>query len=60
MQPGRHVAQIRLETARRMLEDCTDGFEQVARACGYGNCEAMRRAFIRALGVPPAAYRARF
>lgn len=58
--PGQHVAQVRLEAARRMLEDCTHGIEQVAKACGYGNCEAMRRAFIRALGVPPAAYRARF
>jgi transcriptional regulator GlxA family with amidase domain len=58
--PGRLVAQVRLEAARRMLEDGADGIEQVARACGYGNCEAMRRAFIRALGIPPAAYRARF
>ena len=59
--PGRLVAQVRLEAARRMLEDCADdGIEQVAKACGYGNCEAMRRAFIRALGVPPSAYRSRF
>jgi transcriptional regulator GlxA family with amidase domain len=58
--PGRHVAAIRLEAARRMLEDCSASIEQVARACGYGNCEAMRRAFIRALGVPPASYRNRF
>lgn len=58
--PGRHVAAVRLEAARRMLEDGPAGIEQVARACGYGNCEAMRRAFIRALGVPPAGYRGRF
>jgi transcriptional regulator GlxA family with amidase domain len=58
--PGRHVAAIRLEAARRMLEDCSDGIEQVARACGYGNCETMRRAFIRTLGVPPGSYRNRF
>jgi transcriptional regulator GlxA family with amidase domain len=58
--PGQHVAAIRLEAARRMLEDCSDGIEQVARACGYGNCETMRRAFIRALGVPPGGYRNRF
>lgn len=58
--PGQHVAAVRLEAARRMLEDCSGGIEQVARACGYGNCEAMRRAFIRALGVPPASYRNRF
>jgi transcriptional regulator GlxA family with amidase domain len=58
--PGQHVAAVRLEAARRMLEDCSGGIEQVARACGYGNSEAMRRAFIRALGVPPASYRNRF
>jgi transcriptional regulator GlxA family with amidase domain len=58
--PGRHVAATRLEAARRLLEDGSAGIEQVARACGYGNCEAMRRAFIRAIGVPPAGYRGRF
>jgi transcriptional regulator GlxA family with amidase domain len=58
--PGRHVAAVRLEAARRMLEDGPAGIEQVAKACGYGNCEAMRRAFVRALGVPPAGYRGRF
>jgi len=58
--PGRHVAATRLEAARRMLEDCSDGIEQVARACGYGNCETMRRAFVKALGVPPGSYRNRF
>jgi transcriptional regulator GlxA family with amidase domain len=58
--PGRHVAAIRLEAARRMLEDSGSGVGQVARACGYGNPEAMRRAFVKALGVPPANYRTRF
>jgi transcriptional regulator GlxA family with amidase domain len=58
--PGRHVAATRLEAARRMLEDGAPGLEQVARACGYGHGETMRRAFIRALGVPPASYRHRF
>jgi transcriptional regulator GlxA family with amidase domain len=57
--PGRHVAQTRLEAARRMLEDGA-AVEQVARACGYGSSEAMRRAFVKALGVPPASYRTRF
>jgi transcriptional regulator GlxA family with amidase domain len=36
------------------------GVEQAARACGYGTPEAMRRAFVRALGVSPAEYRRRF
>jgi len=60
MPPGRYVDRVRLETARRRLEDTADGVEQTARACGYGTPEAMRRAFIRALGVSPGEYRRRF
>jgi transcriptional regulator GlxA family with amidase domain len=60
MTPGRYVDRVRLEAARRGLEDTGDGIEQVARYCGYGTPEAMRRAFIRALGVSPAGYRQRF
>lgn len=58
--PGRYVDRVRIEAARRELEDTGDGVEQVARSCGYGTPEAMRRAFIRALGVSPAGYRQRF
>ena len=60
MSPGRFVSTVRLETARRMLEDSGRGVSQVARACGYGTPEAMRRAFVQSLGVPPAGYRHRF
>jgi transcriptional regulator GlxA family with amidase domain len=42
------------------MEDTADGVEQTARSCGYGTPEAMRRAFIRALGVSPGEYRRRF
>ena len=58
--PGRYVDRVRLDAARRGLEDTGDGIEQVARNCGYGTPEAMRRAFIRTLGVSPAGYRQRF
>jgi transcriptional regulator GlxA family with amidase domain len=58
--PGRFVGRVRLETARRMLEESGRGVTQVARACGYGTPEAMRRAFVQSLGVPPAGYRHRF
>jgi transcriptional regulator GlxA family with amidase domain len=60
MTPGRYVDRVRLEAARRHLEDTTDGVEETARACGYGTPEAMRRAFLRALGTGPAEYRNRF
>ena len=58
--PGRYVNKTRLEAARRRLEDTADGIEETARACGYGTPEAMRRAFVRELGVSPAEYRRRF
>jgi transcriptional regulator GlxA family with amidase domain len=60
MSPGKYVERSRLEAARRHLEDTAEGIEQTARACGYGTPEAMRRAFLLALGVSPAEYRRRF
>jgi len=32
----------------------------VAAACGFASAEILRRAFLRRVGVPPSAYRARF
>lgn len=58
--PGRYVDTVRLEAARRLLHDSDDGLERVAARCGYGTSEAMRRAFVRTLGVSPAEYRSRF
>jgi transcriptional regulator GlxA family with amidase domain len=60
MTPGRYVDRVRLEHARRLLEDTADGIEEIARASGYGTPEAMRRAFLKTLGAPPAEYRRRF
>ncbi|WP_051944830.1 GlxA family transcriptional regulator [Streptacidiphilus rugosus] len=58
--PGRYVDDVRLETARRRLEESADSVESIARGCGYGTPEAMRRAFLRTLAVPPGEYRRRF
>jgi transcriptional regulator GlxA family with amidase domain len=58
--PGRYVDRVRLEAARRLLEDTRDGVEQISRRCGYHTPEAMRRAFQQALQVSPAEYRRRF
>ncbi len=32
----------------------------VARRCGFGTAETLRRSFLRTLGVPPTDYRRRF
>jgi transcriptional regulator GlxA family with amidase domain len=60
MTPGRYVDRVRLEHARRLLEDTADGIQEISRASGYGTPEAMRRAFVKALGAAPAEYRRRF
>ncbi|WP_329042008.1 GlxA family transcriptional regulator [Streptomyces sp. NBC_00178] len=58
--PGRYVERVRIEQARRLLEDTTDSVAGISRASGYGTPEALRRAFLRALGTAPAEYRRRF
>lgn len=58
--PARHVESIRLEAARRALEDSAQPVAVVALTCGFGTAETMRRCFLRALGVGPAEYRRRF
>ena len=60
MTPGRYVDRVRLEHARRLLEDTADGIEQISRASGYGTPESMRRAFLKTLGTAPTEYRRRF
>jgi len=51
---------VRLEAARRRLEDTADPISAVAADCGFGTAETMRRVFLRALEVGPAEYRRRF
>lgn len=58
--PARYVERVRLEAARRRLEDSAEPIATVAAACGFGTAETMRRAFLRALDVGPAEYRRRF
>jgi transcriptional regulator GlxA family with amidase domain len=58
--PGRYVERVRLEAARRRLEDTAEPVASVAAGCGFGTAETMRRVFVRALEVGPAEYRRRF
>jgi len=58
--PGRYVERVRLEAARRRLEDTLEPVSSIATACGFGTPETMRRSFLRALAVAPAEYRRRF
>ena len=58
--PARYVASVRLEAAKRALETTSDTVDVIARDCGFGTAETMRRTFGRRLGASPDQYRQRF
>lgn len=58
--PARFIAAARVETARRLLEETSDGLQAVCARSGLGTPESMRRTFLRLLGAPPSRYRERF
>ena len=60
MTPARFVTSVRVETARRLLEDSGEDLDAVCDRSGLGTTESMRRAFLRTLGIPPSRYRERF
>ncbi len=58
--PARFVERLRVEAARRRLEESQDKLEKVANDCGFGSIQSLRRSFLRVLRVPPNDYRHRF
>lgn len=60
MSPARYVERVRIDTARQLLEAEPATAEAIARRCGFGTGETLRRAFHRHLGVAPDDYRKRF
>ena len=58
--PARAVESIRVDAARRALEETDDRIDDIARRCGFSDEEHLRGAFARHVGIPPRAYRDRF
>jgi transcriptional regulator GlxA family with amidase domain len=58
--PAGFVDAARIDSARRMLADTKFPLQRIARACGFGNLNTMRRVFVRNLGVAPLDYRKSF
>lgn len=55
--PGKFVRKVRVEAARRRLEETSHGIDQIAWECGFGNAENMRRVFQAELSLAPIEYR---
>lgn len=60
MSPAHYVEGVRLDIARRMLEETEQTVDAIALACGFGSAETLRRAFHRRVGASPAQYRRGF
>jgi transcriptional regulator GlxA family with amidase domain len=58
--PAKFILRVRVEAARRRLEQSRAGVNSVATTCGFASAEVMRRAFLRTVRVSPSAYRSRF
>ena len=58
--PAHYLTQLRIEQARRRIEEGAGSLKQVARSSGFGTEQTMRRAFLRELGIAPSDYRERF
>lgn len=58
--PARMVSRMRVDGARRLLEETDQTVKSIARACGFGTEEQMRCAFQRELKISPSAYRAKW
>jgi transcriptional regulator GlxA family with amidase domain len=55
--PARLVEELRVEEARRRLEESDVALVQVACECGFGSADSMCRSFLRRLRVTPRDYR---
>jgi len=60
MTPARYVEELRLEAAKRRLENRDDSIERIAADCGFGSAVNLRRVFQRQLGIGPRDYVERF
>ncbi len=57
--PGRYVTAIRLNAARRMLEETDTLVSDIAQECGFCDQSHFTKAFLRERGVSPGEYRRR-
>ena len=58
--PAAYVEELRVETARRLLEDTDLTVAAVATRVGFTHAETLHRAFRRRVGTTPDSYRQHF
>jgi len=58
MTPAQFVDLVRVDAARRLLDESTLPLQRIAFESGFSGAQALRRAFCRQLGIAPREYRA--
>lgn len=58
--PAKFIEKLRVETARKYLENSDMSLENMAEKCGLGGLVSMRRTFLRHLMITPSDYRRAF
>jgi transcriptional regulator GlxA family with amidase domain len=60
MNPGQFVDRMRVEAAQQIIDSSSRGLKEIADSCGFKSADAMRRTFLRVLGVTASEYASRF
>jgi transcriptional regulator GlxA family with amidase domain len=60
MNPGQFVDRLRVEAAQQMIDSSSMGLKEIADACGFRSADAMRRTFLRVMGITAGEYMDRF
>jgi transcriptional regulator GlxA family with amidase domain len=60
MPPGHYLQRMRVDTAKRMLEQTDLPLEQIIDTIGYADVSSFRRLFKKEVAVSPGEFRARF
>jgi transcriptional regulator GlxA family with amidase domain len=58
--PREYIQRVRVEAAKRLLEDGRRSVGEIAQRVGYGDAVAFRKLFVRHTGLTPADYRTRY
>lgn len=58
--PAKYIEKVRLETARRRLEETRLTIDEISDECGVGNADGLRRLFLRHMKITPSDYRKSF
>jgi transcriptional regulator GlxA family with amidase domain len=58
--PGQFVDRLRVEAAQQMIDSSNLGLKEIADACGFRSVDAMRRTFVRVIGITAGEYMERF